>query len=151
MKVCVSSRPWPVFEDAYETQPSLVMENIIYTDIKLYITAKFETNPAFVDMKEVHGDYCNNLIEDMTSKASGVFLWVVLTVKSLLEGFSNGDRIRDIRERLTTTPPDLEGLFRKILDSLEPRYFEHASQIFRIYAEAKSLPLFFAWHLQIWE
>ena len=50
------------------------MENITYTDIKLYITAKFETNSVFVDMKEVYGEYCNKLIEDMILKAWGRIL-----------------------------------------------------------------------------
>jgi hypothetical protein len=31
-------------------------------------------------------------------------------------------------------------MYRKILDSLEPRYFEHASQIFQIYNKAKKPP-----------
>ena len=140
VKICVSSRPWVVFEDAYNQKPSLVMENITSPDIKLYITSKFDASPAFVEMKEVYLDYCDKLVENLIKKASGVFLWVVLTVRSLLESFSNGDRPEDIHDRLALVPPDLEGLFRKILDSIEPRYFKHASQLFQVFAAAKKPP-----------
>jgi hypothetical protein len=140
IKICVSSRPWVVFEDAYKQKPSLTMENLTYADIMLYISAKFDTSPAFAEMKQVNQTYCNKLVEDVATKASGVFLWVVLTVKSLLEGLANGDRPQDIQERLDLIPPDLEGLFRRILDNLDPRYIKHSSQLFQIFSAAKKPP-----------
>lgn len=140
VKICVSSRPWVVFEDAYKQKPSLLVQNLTYRDIKHYISTRFDNSPAFTDMKQLDPTYCLRLVEDIATKASGVFLWVVLAVKSLLDGFSNGDRLQDLQERLDLLPPDLEELFRKILDNLDPRYIKHASQLFQIFHAAKTPP-----------
>ena len=132
VKICVSSRPWVVFEDAYKQKPSLLMQDLTYPDIKLYITKKFNSSPACVELAEMEKVYYNNLIEDVAAKSSGVFLWVVLVVNSLIQGFSEGDRIKEVEERLEQLPHDLEELFKKILDNLDPKHIGQASQLFQI-------------------
>ncbi|PGH13842.1 hypothetical protein AJ79_03410 [Helicocarpus griseus UAMH5409] len=112
VKICVSSRPWVVFEDAFRNRPSLRIEDLTHGDIKLYLTAK--------------------LITDITDKASGVFLWVYLVSGSLLSGLSDGERLSDLQRRLDSLPADLGKLFQKILGSLDPSHFERASQLFQI-------------------
>jgi hypothetical protein len=61
--------------------------------------------------------------------AAGVFLWVSLVIRSLLAGLVNGDRVSDVQRRLAFIRPDLEKLYEKMLDGLDPFYLEHASQI----------------------
>lgn len=68
----------------------------------------------------------------MTKKSDGVFLWVRLVVKSLLEGLRDGDTLEDLQARLLLLPQDLEALFKKILDDLDPAYVEVASQFLQI-------------------
>ena len=34
IKVCISSRPWVVFEDAFKHKPSLMLQDLTYSDIK---------------------------------------------------------------------------------------------------------------------
>ena len=43
----------------------------------------------------------------------------------------------DLQERLGLLPPDLENLYQKILDSLDPFYYEHAFQYFHLVRSAE--------------
>ncbi|RSL82872.1 hypothetical protein CEP51_004869, partial [Fusarium floridanum] len=64
---------------------------------------------------------------------------VYLVTKSLLHGISSGDRVSDLQRRLDELPANLEKLFEKILDNIEPRYWEHAIQLFRIHGTHPSI------------
>lgn len=129
-KFCVSSRPWLCFEDAFGHGPHLLLESLTYSDIVQYISNKFHENRRFVVLKRQDRRYAQQLIDEIAKKSSGVFLWVILVVRSLLKGFSNADRIMDLQRRLLELPADLEELFTNMLDSIEPLYKEHASQLF---------------------
>ncbi|KAI1121915.1 hypothetical protein F5Y10DRAFT_287923 [Nemania abortiva] len=134
LKVCVSSRPWTEFEDAFRSKPSLKVEDLTYDDIRKFVTSKFEEQPPFRDLRVEETPYADTLIESIVSRAQGVFLWVALVVSSLITGFSSGDRVSDLEKRLALLPPDLEGLYEKILRSLDPFYLEHAAQLFAMVA-----------------
>ncbi|RYP86149.1 hypothetical protein DL770_004948 [Monosporascus sp. CRB-9-2] len=132
IKICMASRPWVVFDEEFRTVPSLRLQDLTEPDIKLYVSEKFQAHSMFSDIQKHEKKLANDLINNVTDRASGVFLWVRLVVQSLLEGLSSGDRISDLRVRLDTIPGDLEGLFQKILDSIEPSHFGDASQLFQI-------------------
>ncbi|KAI9687017.1 MAG: hypothetical protein M1822_002427 [Bathelium mastoideum] len=136
VKICVSSRPYIHFEDAFKTFPSLRVEDQNYTDIKLYAEKKLNVNQGFVDQRRYNPEEAANLIKTITSKASGVFLWVFLVTESLLEGLTEGERLFELQERLDSLPTDLEDLFWKILRSLDPRQFQRACELFQIHHAA---------------
>lgn len=140
VKICVSSRPWLVFEDAFEGHPNLMLEQLSYDDIKLYVCDKFDGNKRYIQLKNRESTYAAELVESVVQKASGVFLWVYLVVDSLLEGLDNADRVSDLQRRLELIPADLEALFDKMLNSLEPFYFSHACQIIQV-VRASQKPL----------
>lgn len=137
VKICVASRPWVVFQDAFGSKPNLRLEDLTYNDIKLFVTAKFADDPEFSKLQRREPGFANQLIEDIVSKASGVFLWVHLVVASLLAGMTFGDRVSDLQKRLELLPPDLEDLYNKMLQSLDPFYLEHAAQFFTLLEVAK--------------
>jgi len=132
IKICVSSRPWIVFEDAFRLLPSLRIEELTRPDIKVYLESKFDSNAGFHARKIVSPAYAGQLVESMADKASGVFLWVHLATSSLLVGLSGGERLSDLQRRVDALPSDLEKLFWNILDTLDRFHFERASQIFQI-------------------
>ncbi|KAH0559273.1 hypothetical protein GP486_004211 [Trichoglossum hirsutum] len=142
VKVCVSSRPWVLFEDAFKHRPSLMLQNLTYPDIKHYATTNFQRDPSFAQLRSRESKYADQLVENIVSKACGVFLWVHLVVASLLAGMGYGDRVSDLQRRLDLLPPDLEKLYEKILQSLDPFYLEHAAQLFKLVQESRDpLPL----------
>ncbi|KAH7072170.1 hypothetical protein BKA63DRAFT_474270 [Paraphoma chrysanthemicola] len=132
VKVCVSSRPWPVFEDAFQHQPRLRLENLTYNDIKYYVTSRFSSSQGYYERQLETPDEVENLIESITHKASGVFLWVQLVTDSLLKGLAAGERLEELQCRLNAVPVDLEELFWKILTQVEDGYRRNMSQLFQI-------------------
>ena len=140
IKLCVSSRPWVLFEDAFKHKPSLMLQDLTYPDIKHFIDSAFNNNSEFVELQKRESGYASELLKDIAQKSSGVFLWVNLVVHSLLAGLVNGDRVSDLQRRLDFLPPDLEDLYEKMLNSLDPFYLEHASQIFQHVRAASEPP-----------
>lgn len=140
VKICTASRPWLVFEDAFEDRSSLLLENLTCNDINTYVTGKFNENKHYKRLRARDAAYAEQLIGNIVHKACGVFLWVQLVVRSLLQGLSNSDRISDLQRRLDTIPPGLEALFDKMLNSLEPFYYKHACQLIQT-VEAAPKPL----------
>ncbi|CZR63571.1 uncharacterized protein PAC_13468 [Phialocephala subalpina] len=140
VKMCVASRPWLVFEDAFQCKPSLRLEDLTARDIRLFTSETLRGNNMFIHLEHLQPQEAEWLIVEVTGKASGVFLWVRLVVLSLLEGLQDGDTITDLYERLLLLPSDLEQLFLNILKGLKPFYFEQASKLFQ-YVRAAQKPL----------
>ncbi|KAI0541700.1 hypothetical protein GGR58DRAFT_528776 [Xylaria digitata] len=140
VKMCVSSRPWIVFEDAFSQAPSLMLQDFTYPDIKSFVVSKFSENEGFRRLQLRESAYADKLLDDITGKASGVFLWVQLVVKSLLAGLNHDDRVSDLERRLNLLPPDLERLYVAIMKDLDPFYLEHASQYFMLLQASKAPP-----------
>ncbi|KAF8847365.1 hypothetical protein BDZ45DRAFT_637097, partial [Acephala macrosclerotiorum] len=135
VKICVASRPWLVFEDAFQKRPSLRLEDLTAPDIRMFTSESLRQNLMFKSLEALQPQESERLIVEVTSKASGVFLWVRLVILSLLEGLRDGDRIVDLQKRLHHLPSDLEALFHKILNRLNPSYFEQASRLFQLVRE----------------
>ncbi|CZR56317.1 uncharacterized protein PAC_06205 [Phialocephala subalpina] len=140
VKFCVASRPWLVFEDAFQRQPSLRVEDLTASDIRLFVTEKLHESDIFVTLNRLQPSAASSLIAEVTANASSVFLWVQLVVDSLLEGLRDGDAITDLQSRLLILPSDLEELFEKMLRDLKPAYFEQASMYFQIVRASTKTP-----------
>lgn len=132
VKFCVSSRPWPVFEDAFHRRPSLRLEDLTAPDIQLFVTEQLHENKMFVRLDRLEHYEASRLIEEVRDKACGVFLWVRLVILSLLEGLTDGDTVKNLQARLLALPSDLKQLFEKMLRQLNPAYFEQASMYFQL-------------------
>jgi NACHT domain len=74
VKICVSSRPWNIFEDAFHTRPSLKLEDLTYRDIQHYVSSNLSTNLGFIALQGGDPDSASNLIRNVSTKACGVFL-----------------------------------------------------------------------------
>jgi len=136
IKMCLASRPWVIFQDAFDTKPSLTLQHLTSPDINIFVRAKFYEDPHFLQLEKHEPQIAAQFCKDITQKSSGVFLWVRIVVQSLLTGITNGDRVTDLRKRLDELPEDLELLFQKIIDSIDPFYKQHASQLFQIHRAA---------------
>jgi hypothetical protein len=146
IKLCVASRPWINFEDAFRSRPSLKLEDLTRSDIQSYVTAKFQENANFAQLQVRQAQTADRLINSIVKKASGVFLWVRLVVASLVAGLGYGDRAEDLEKRLAQLPPELGMLYERMLDSIDSFYLEHASQYFQLIRSCQEPPslLFFS-------
>jgi NACHT domain len=133
VKLCVASRPWPIFEDAFGQRPKLKMEYLTSSDILNYVTSKFNANAGFQILRDQNKKHAEGLIQVIAEKALGVFLWVYLAVQSLLEGLSEGDRLSDLKLRVDNLPSELTDLFQNILKSLGPKRYTKACKLFQLH------------------
>jgi hypothetical protein len=140
VKLCVASRPWLPFEDAFKQRPSLLLERLTWNDITLYVTERLQTNEHYKRLKDYEPRSVGSLIPEIVKKACGVFLWVYLVVDSLLVGLSNADRVSTLQARLHAVPSNLESLFDVIMDRMEPRYFQQACETFRLMRTYRDTP-----------
>jgi hypothetical protein len=141
VKLCVSSRPWLAFEEAFGKRPRLRIETLTKSDILHFVSMRLRMSQRFRDLELNEPSEAELLIQEVTSKAHGVFLWVYLVIRSLSEGLRDGDTMKDLLARISRLPSDLEELFRKILDHLDATYFEQASILFQLMAAAVPRPL----------
>ena len=132
VKICVSSRPWDVFQIAFQGRPHLRLQDLTANDIKTYVEDVLGKDPKFHHFQRNHYIECAELIQNIVQRASGVFLWVYLVVRSLKEGLQKFDTIRDLRRRLDAIPDDLQKYFTHMMDTLDPFYLREASHLFQI-------------------
>jgi hypothetical protein len=93
IKICLSSWPWLVFEDAFHHNPSLRLQDLTTHDIQQYVEDKLNGHVRMAKLRRKNPQSAEELIYEIVSKATGVFLWVKLVVTSLLDGLTNRDRI----------------------------------------------------------
>ena len=148
VKLCLASRPWIEFGDAFRQNPQLLLEDLTYNDTKLFVSRKFGDHPEFNNLKVCEPQFADQLVENIVSKGQGVFLWIALVVVSLLSGISFGDRVKDLQRRLDLLPPDLESLYERLIEGLDPFYHEHRAQLMMLVETAQEalpvLVLYFA-------
>jgi hypothetical protein len=110
VKIVLSSRPIPACVEAFSNYAGLRLQDLTYDDIHFYVEDNLGRHPNMERLKNRNPTAAVQLVPEICSKASGVFLWVKLVVRSLLQGFRNHDRISDLRRRLEELPADLAKL-----------------------------------------
>ncbi|KAF2803353.1 uncharacterized protein BDZ99DRAFT_400033, partial [Mytilinidion resinicola] len=148
IKICVSSRPWNIFEDAFGKNSSrmLALQDLTRNDIQLYVQNHLEENEHFIRLK-TRDPRCVDLVQEIVDRAQGVFLWVFLVVRDLVQGLTNSDRIVDLQRRLRRLPTDLEPYFKHILDTVEDIYKDQTAETFQLCLQARSPPLLMVFSL----
>jgi hypothetical protein len=147
IKVCAASRPWPIFEDAFgaDRRRKLYLQDLNKQDMQRYVDDHLTHQPNFLRLE---GSQADAIVGEIVEKSQGVFLWVYLVVRSLLEGLRNRDSIPLLRKRLREFPSDLDQFFGYMFLSLEGVYKAHLSHMFQV-ALTSSQPLspIAYWHL----
>ena len=132
VKVLLSSRPIPACVEIFSDCPKLQLQDLTYNDIRLNAVDKISDHPQFRRLGAENETQTSRLIDEIVAKASGVFLWVIIVVRRLMDGLQNYDRLEDLRYRLEGLPTDLEELYNHMLEKLDPIYRQQASRIFQI-------------------
>lgn len=131
-KAILSSRPENAFEDAFRDHPKLRLHHLTRNDVVKYVNDKLHGHPRMKQLVSLSPKDTKALISEIVESAQGVFLWVRLVVRSLLEGLQNHDEICILTERLHELPTDLEELFRYMLQRVPRRYKEGMSKMFQL-------------------
>ncbi|KAL6361374.1 hypothetical protein LRP88_04842 [Fusarium phalaenopsidis] len=121
VKILVSSRFLPEFVAAFQGKPKMKLQDLTRRDIETYVNDTITHDPYMVNLAMEDPSGPKELVWDLVSKSSGVFLWVVLACRPVLEGFAAFDNISDLKARVHELPPELEDLFRHMLHGIDPR------------------------------
>ncbi|KAJ5381502.1 uncharacterized protein N7496_003930 [Penicillium cataractarum] len=149
VKICISSRPWTIFERHFGNHryPTLLLQNLTYSDIKLFVFDSFNRSDIFQSFLQAHPERMHDFGIKIVRKSDGVFLWVRLVVKAIIRGSQNGDQLSDLQAHLDELPADLERLYRHMLLRIPQRYRIRSARIFAIVHAATEPPLALAlWH-----
>ncbi|KIW32805.1 hypothetical protein, variant [Cladophialophora immunda] len=109
VKICVSSREDLVFMDAFSTKRRFRLQDLTREDIQRYVRDKL---PLGADEKG------EDLVEKITERADGIFLWVALVVKSIRDQLDEGYDLSDVEQELDRLPRELHELFECLLKSI---------------------------------
>lgn len=146
LKICLSSRPWNVFEEIFGCDPQLKIYIHEWTrvDIMKFSRSRLTVHPRWrATVGETEGDA---FIEKITTRAEGVFLWVFLVTKLLRDGLTNYDTINDLNNILDEMPSDLERFFMHMLSSVSPIYHKKMARILKVAAAAEGPLPFLIYH-----
>ncbi|KAH7149902.1 hypothetical protein B0J13DRAFT_620249 [Dactylonectria estremocensis] len=133
IKVCTSSRAWVDFLDAFGSNPwKLQVHELTTTDIDIFVADMFKANQQFGKLKSNNPESAEYLTAEIRARAQGVFLWVYLVIRSLLRGLTNEDDMLDLNRRLLQIPVELEDIFRRMLDNIDPIYWQRAARLLQL-------------------
>lgn len=145
IKLCVASRPWNEFEQAFGGGQQLVeMHQLTTDDILEYTRARLTEHWAWTTMA-ANTCLAESLIRMIHRHAEGVFVWVVIVTQEVREGLSNYDSLEDLYRRVEGFPSHLGDFFRHILESVNPFYHEKMSTALQLgiaAAEPLELPVY---------
>jgi hypothetical protein len=106
IKLCVSSRPWTAFENAFGKSSNRIrLEDLTRPDIVRYVSDHLEPYASLSNQ--------DDLIRRVSDKAKGVFLWVYLVVAALKERIEARNDSKQLLKCLEQFPNELEDRFRQ--------------------------------------
>lgn len=139
VKVCISSRPWNIFEDAFAACPRLILQRLTGKDLQIYVNGKLSENPLFQKLQQSHKEDSAKIVRQIIQKAEGVFLWVFLAVRMISDGLRDGDTTQELLQHINEIPSDLEKFYEKIFSTIEPRHRGEASDMITLLISNYSL------------
>ncbi|KAI0003501.1 hypothetical protein F4779DRAFT_634583 [Xylariaceae sp. FL0662B] len=108
-KVCVSSRPWNVFSDAFKRSPGLRMEDLTHRDIEYYVRGNFESQSSFDEIRAIYAPESEHLMT-----------------------LADGSSIPELQTVIDQLPEGLSDLYLNIFMSVPPKYVSDSSRFLQI-------------------
>lgn len=137
IKICLSSRPLPVFEEAFSKAPSLILQDFTYESIRAYVDLQLSEPIKIRNIHHEHGqDRVHKLVNKIVGRADGVFLWAVIATRDIREGLQGFADLGELFQAINSLPTQLEDLFMLMLHRIRPAYQRDAARFlqFVLYA-----------------
>lgn len=118
IKLCVSSRYWAVFQSAFSSHPNLKLHEWTRCDIDKFVHQELKAHSLWTELRNTELNRADHLVNKISEEAAGVFLWVFLTVRSLIKGLEKGDNMEQLEATLDVMPKTLHEFFDRIIGDL---------------------------------
>ena len=118
VKMCLSSRPWDVFEREFRTTvPHLRLQELTHQDMYRFVTDRLGADARVRECLGAGADLGveHELFHDIVRRADGVFIWVRLTVNKILKDFQPTDGMDGLKLMIESLPTDLDALYAKLI------------------------------------
>ncbi|KXJ87983.1 hypothetical protein Micbo1qcDRAFT_167093, partial [Microdochium bolleyi] len=135
LKLCVSSRPEPIFERSFQQYPHLRLQDLTYDDIVHYLQSNLDEILHSLPQSDDRENRPLRVMNHIACQAQGVFLWVELVTRSIKQGVTNHDTWELLWTRVKEVPSDLEALYESMLQrrgSGGKLYRESAAVFFKL-------------------
>jgi len=133
IKAVVSSRPIPQCISRFSFRPNLQLQDLTKRDITFYVEDIIGKHHYLTDLRRYYREETDEILSTVVRKAAGVFLWVQLACRSIVEGLEARDRIDDLRGRVEELPEEVESLILHIIRKIPLRYQPEAARIIQTY------------------
>lgn len=140
VKILVSSRSSPAFQEAFEKRPRLWVDDHTTRDVHAYISHHFGQDESLAKLR---GNALvpeeTDIIHMLSETSCGIFLWGILATKFLLQELTGNDNLTTLQNRAEMLPSDLDELLSHIMSNFEPADLEQAWKI-SVLIESRSYP-----------
>lgn len=128
IKLCLSSRPRNVFQNHLVSDESrhITLQNHTSKDIEHFVKLRIERVRQLINIDPSDLEKLQSMI---AKRSSGVFLWVVLVVRDLLDGLEPPFSMLEMEERLSSLPESLDGFFQRILNKVHRQYRRFTARV----------------------
>jgi hypothetical protein len=128
IKLCLSSRPRDVVQNHLISDESrhITLHNHTAKDIAQFVQSRIESVQQLIDIDPCDLEELRKLIVE---RSSGVFLWVVLAVRELLNGLEPPFSLPEMKERLLLLPETLERYFQRTLNKVHQQSRRFAARL----------------------
>ncbi|KAK3681660.1 hypothetical protein B0T22DRAFT_485139 [Podospora appendiculata] len=135
VKMCVSSRELPVFEEAFDGFPRLRVQEHTKGDIARFTKDRLRSLGS-------SSDDVKYIVQEIVRKSRGVFLCVRLVTDLILDGYVNGDDMAGLKKTIDSAPRSLfgnKGLYMKMILLVRNDYLLESSRMFQLVRSAWNL------------
>lgn len=128
LKICLASRPWPIFRKRLGNDPrvpSFAIHNFTLQDIQQYTTTRL------IKALSERQATISQLSADISSRAKGVFIWVRVVVDNLRQEIIDGTPIESLQKSLHQYPTELDDMYKLTLQRIAPAYRPESLILFK--------------------
>ncbi len=139
VKLCLASRPETHFRNRLHTEKHLKLEDFTAGDMRLYAQKKLDSH---FEHHHISPNIQKRVLDLLIDKAEGVFLWLYLSVRSLIYGVENDDDGDLLLRRLDLLPTELAELYKDMwhrLNKDSPLYRQSSAAYFNLAISAREL------------
>lgn len=126
VKICVSSRPYRSFADAFGRFPKLKLQDLTEQDIRAYAADRLSSLSRTKLLVAEHPTWIRETVDKLLKKADGVFLWVRLAVDDQIEGAKDEDSAEELAKRLELLPSEMGDLYAHMLNKISKAHRKEA-------------------------
>ena len=134
VKICIASRPDPVFSVSFKDFAIIKMEerNTPAIDEMVRQTIQCMANPGFYESSAVA-----ELAERVSKSANGVFLWARFAIEEVRDGLIEGLDLSDIYKRLDDVPHELEDIYTRVFEQIKPEQKRKTAHMLQLVCYAR--------------